>query len=489
MSGVTTGSVRGRIARTDRARVQGRIAKATAAALALTALSGLADGAAAAAGGGGWTLRATPGASVDRPRDGASPWVFTTGPTHQLAQIARRLPSSGSTVVVARVERIAVRRALRPRAIVTIGAPGRPQVQVGVAARKGALRWAVWSGSGRPHVLSVRAGRPATLAVAAGPRGASVAVGGRTVFRSRAPFVRGVDRGRVALGPGPGKSAARVALSALRVRKGTLGAPGRITPRSRTAPASSPKSAPSPILLGAEDRPYDPGFAFNQPIPAGVASDARSAAIVGQLDENTEVSKAMMSASGEVPTVYVAKPTDPFYSVSVGGVSTRFRVPAGTVIGTGSDSPLVILDPSHPDHGRHTELRLWQARISGSTLSASGSGLFHYNNDGALLNPSGSRSLSVPFRGAGTGSGMSIMAGLIRPAGHPGGSHHPCPALRLLGAGLHQPLPGAGGEDRSAEQHHHPQQRHRHGHGDAPAARPGGGLLGPDGAGQGEQLA
>ena len=226
MSVVTTGSARGRRARTDRARVRGGIATATAAALALTALSGLADGAAAAAATGEWTLRATPGASVDRPQPGAPSWVFTTGPTHSLAQISRRLPSTGSTVVVARVERIAVRQARRPRAIVTIGAPGHPRVQVGVAARKGALRWAVWAGSGRPHVLSVRAGRPVTLAVAVGPRGASVAIGGRTVFRSRAPFVRGVDRGRVALGPGSGKGVARVVLSALRVRKGTLGTPG-----------------------------------------------------------------------------------------------------------------------------------------------------------------------------------------------------------------------------------------------------------------------
>jgi hypothetical protein len=112
----------------------------------------------------------------------------------------------------------------------------------------------------------------------------------------------------------------------------------------------------------------------------------------------------------------VAKPGDPFYSVSVGGQSSRFRVPAGAVAGGGSDSPLVILDPGHPDFGAQTELRLWQASISGSSLSASGSGLFHYNSDGAILNPDASRSLSVPFRGAGTGSGLSIMAGLIRPA-------------------------------------------------------------------------
>ncbi len=116
-----------------------------------------------------------------------------------------------------------------------------------------------------------------------------------------------------------------------------------------------------------------------------------------------------------MPPVYVARPTDPFFSVSVGGRSTRFRVPAGVQAGGGFDSPLVILDPHHPDFGRQTELRLWQASVGSGSLSASGAGLFHYNNDGAILNPDGTPSHSIPFEGSGTGSGLSILAGLIRP--------------------------------------------------------------------------
>ena len=177
-----------------------------------------------------------------------------------------------------------------------------------------------------------------------------------------------------------------------------------------------PTPAPPPSTgLSPEERPYDSTFAFNEPIPSGVGIDARSTAIVGQLDANTAAAKVVMTSSSDVPPVYIAKPTDPFYTVNVGGQSTRFRVPAGAVPGGGSDTPMVILDPSHPDFGADTELRLWQASISGSTLSASGAGLFHYNSDGAILNPTGTRSIGTPFRGQGTGSGLSIMAGLIRP--------------------------------------------------------------------------
>jgi hypothetical protein len=180
-----------------------------------------------------------------------------------------------------------------------------------------------------------------------------------------------------------------------------------------TDAAASPQGAP-------EQYPYDPlAFAFKQKIPAGIADDPRSAAVVARLDQNSSEVKVSLSADGEVPPVYVVQPTDPFFDVQVppGGQKTRFRVPAGAVPGGGADYPLVLLDPSHPDHGPFTELRLWQASVDRSqqTLSASGSGLFHYNNDGTILNPDKSASISVPFQGWGTGCGLSILAGLIRP--------------------------------------------------------------------------
>jgi hypothetical protein len=138
---------------------------------------------------------------------------------------------------------------------------------------------------------------------------------------------------------------------------------------------------------------------------------------VGRLDFNTSQHKVSVANYLDVPPVYVVSPSDPFYELAFEGETIRFRVPAGAVQGGGSDEPLELLDPDHPDYGPFTELRIWQATIAhgGQTLSASGAGLFHYNNDGALLNPDDSPSHASPFFGWGTGSGLSYLAGLVRP--------------------------------------------------------------------------
>jgi hypothetical protein len=176
-----------------------------------------------------------------------------------------------------------------------------------------------------------------------------------------------------------------------------------------------PSAADGPTPTSASEVPYDPSFAFKQRIPTGAALDPRSAAIVGQLDRNHRTGKVFLDARGG-PPVYVAARSDPFYAVEVGGVAQRFRVPADARPGGGADHPLVILDPNHPDYGRQTELRLFKASVDhdGRELRAEGAGLFRYNNDGRRLNPDGSRSVSVPFAGQGTGSGLSVLAGLVR---------------------------------------------------------------------------
>jgi len=295
------------------------------------------------------------------------------------------------------------------------------------ASAAGGTHWAGWrqSASGAAHVavsgVPVRRGRLQHLTISASAASVVVRVDGRVVFRGGRAQMRSVSRRRITLGlaPGPGRGNILISRPTARVIAPTV-APIRKSPAPIHVPHPSPVAAPAPLAptalaLSASDRPYDASFAFNQAIPAGVATDARSDAIVSQLDANTAASKAVMTSSSDVPPVYIAKPTDPLYTVNVGGQTTRFRVPAGAVPGGGSDTPMVILDPSHPDFGADTELRLWQASISGSTLSAAGAGLFHYNSDGAILNPTGTRSIGVPFRGQGTGSGLSIMAGLIRP--------------------------------------------------------------------------
>ncbi len=172
-----------------------------------------------------------------------------------------------------------------------------------------------------------------------------------------------------------------------------------------------------PTPSGAEAVPYDPSSAFQRPIPANPPIDPRSDAIAARIAENRYSGKTFLASRGEVPPIYTAAADSPFYTVEVGGERIRFRVPPDARPGGGADHPLVILDPTHPDYGRDTELRLWQAEVDHENreLRAEGAGLFHYNNDGARLNPDGSRSLAAPFEGQGTGSGLSILAGLIRP--------------------------------------------------------------------------
>lgn len=293
--------------------------------------------------------------------------------------------------------------------------------QAGVVRTRKGLRWALWRttpGGKRVGMvisavrLPAKAWRTVTFHSTWSNRRARtyLRVNGTIVARSRPVNMRRVTAVRGSIGLGEARRPKGPAY--LLVRSAVVN--GHAT----AAPPAPPSPAPSPAKtrLSAEVDPYSPDFAFNKPIPANAPTDPRSAAIVSQLVENAGISKVGLSSDGEVPPVYVAKPTDPLYSVNVGGRNTRFRVPAAAQAGGGADSPLVILDPAHPDFGRDTELRLWQANIGSNSLSASGAGLFHYNNDGAALNPDGSQSVSVPFAGGGTGSGLSILAGLIRPA-------------------------------------------------------------------------
>jgi hypothetical protein len=180
----------------------------------------------------------------------------------------------------------------------------------------------------------------------------------------------------------------------------------------------------------AADNPYAPRFAFKQRIPANPALDPRSTAIVGRFVENAAEQRMTLSHLQDVPPVYVARASDPLYRIESPSLTTRFRVPAEAQPGGGQDEPLVLLDPRAPQ-GRQVELRMYRADVdhAARVIRAEGAGLFHYNNDRARLNPDGSASVSLPIAGQGTGSELSILAGLIRPEEvRRGGIHH---ALRL----------------------------------------------------------
>ncbi|MCB0873933.1 MAG: hypothetical protein H6531_04930 [Actinobacteria bacterium] len=167
-----------------------------------------------------------------------------------------------------------------------------------------------------------------------------------------------------------------------------------------------------------EDVPYSPSARFNQLIPDGAETDPRSDAVISRFVENANVHRVNIATTGEVPPIYRVSSDDPFLSVWVDGEKIRFRVPDQASPGGGEDHPLVLLDRNHPDFGRFVELRLFQAWIDrdAGEIYAEGESLSHYNHTDARLNPDGSRSVGVPFRGGGTGSGLSILAGLVRPS-------------------------------------------------------------------------
>jgi hypothetical protein len=330
------------------------------------------------------------------------------------------------TQVVAKARVLVKKDGLEPgasRPLLWVGGDNGHSQQAGIYREPGsrALRWATWrltpSGKRVDVELSKRTRvhrnvwQTLTFVTNWGGRGgSSLSTGSKPVVGSRTRKMP-THGNRVTLALG--QSSKPGDRGVLLVRRATVKSRG-LTPEGARTPSSATGAGAGPKLL-SELEPYAPTFAFNERIPAGAPSDPRSAGVVSQIAENASVAKVQMSSEGEVPPVYIAQPTDPFYSVTVGGKSTRFRVPEGVQAGGGSDSPLVILDPSHPDFGRHTELRLWQATVGSGELSASGAGLFHYNNDGVALNPDKSPSHSIPFDGNGTGSGLSILAGLIRP--------------------------------------------------------------------------
>jgi hypothetical protein len=172
--------------------------------------------------------------------------------------------------------------------------------------------------------------------------------------------------------------------------------------------------------LSPEVRPYDPqAFLVNRVIPASPALDPRSADIVAQLDAHTASRRVELGTDGETPTVYTVSSSDALYTVTGPAplAGRQFRVPSGAMPGRGADYPIEILDPDHGTLGPFVELRLWQASIDhgAMTIEGSGGGLFHYNNDGANLDPGGTPSVATAFEGYGTGSGLSYLAGLIRP--------------------------------------------------------------------------
>ncbi|KAJ3446998.1 hypothetical protein M0812_07802 [Anaeramoeba flamelloides] len=168
------------------------------------------------------------------------------------------------------------------------------------------------------------------------------------------------------------------------------------------------------ILHSCAFVPYNPNWTFNRKIPDNTPLDERSDAVVNKFNSNLQNKKIYLANVKEVPPVYYGTDSDPIYTVDSNFDECRIRMPANAVEGTGSDSPLLVRNENHLDYGQQVELRIWQNTINHSQqkITGNGGGLFHYNNDGKILNKDQTSSDANAFLGYGTGSGLS-WAGLI----------------------------------------------------------------------------
>jgi len=153
--------------------------------------------------------------------------------------------------------------------------------------------------------------------------------------------------------------------------------------------------------------PYDPSAIFNTPIPHNYPTDPNSSAVIARISSDWNTYN--WSYQYEVPPVYIGNSSSPKYKAMIAGKSYSVPVPSTDVkAGAGSDYPLILLNTTTQE-----EFRFWQATVDhgSKTISSNGAGIFYYNNDGSLKG--GLKSLSVPFVGVGTGSGLSYYAGLV----------------------------------------------------------------------------
>jgi len=293
------------------------------------------------------------------------------------------------------------------RAIAVVGTKRRA-AHAGLVQTRSGVRWAIWPSTGGRAKTAKFSGRKAGLQrwqkvqlVASWTTGVvTLKVDGRKVVGAKFAALRRRGAANASVGLGSGKRAKGRGL--VLVRSATAGSSGASVGVVSPPRGGGPKG-------GAADFPYSRSSLFNRPIKRGAPTDPRSRAVISKLRQNVARTKVVLTHKAEVPPIYRARNSDPLYNVSVGGSRVKFRVPRNAQVGDGSDHPVVILNEKHPTFGKNVELRLWQGSISHSsrTISASGTGLFRYGQE--------RRASGFSFRGQGTGSGLSIMAGLIRP--------------------------------------------------------------------------
>jgi hypothetical protein len=173
----------------------------------------------------------------------------------------------------------------------------------------------------------------------------------------------------------------------------------------------------------AEKRMFDPEHPVYQPIPVDCPLYVHSDAIINNIAGN--FASMGFDDYGETSPIYVGRPNDPVWTLTIHGKDFRVHAPADIKAGTGADYPLVILEQASGYNGHPVKYRMWQAEIDPDTrtVTCNGGGVGVYANDGRILDDIETQPGKVKralgqaeIFGQNTGSGCCYTVGMIRPA-------------------------------------------------------------------------
>lgn len=327
---------------------------------------------------------------------------------------------------ILRLNRLALPKGQR-RALIVVHGKRRSSYRAGVINIRGKLRWATWATTNAGRATRVKVGgtvrRQRWYRVSLGTswtrragRG-ELYVNGRRVARTpRVNRLRNPAR-TVVIGLSASKTrwgSARMSLGSFAISGTTLG--GRPSPGATDPPVATPR----PTVPGAPPAPpyspapgtgspfFAPTSIWNTPLASNAPVDARSAALVGELNNelNGPTIPWINTTEWSVP-VYTVAGGQPTSKVSLSGTQwaplvnawQSVPIPGDARAAGGSDGHLVVWQPT-----TDTMWEFWRLKGSGSSWSASWGG--------RMANVSGSSGI-YPDKMGGTATSVPLVAGLM----------------------------------------------------------------------------
>ncbi len=328
---------------------------------------------------------------------------------------------------ILRLNRLTLPKGQR-RALIVVYGKGRSSYRAGVMNVKGRLRWATWATTTRGGAGKVRLGgvvrRQRWYRVSLGTSWSRRAgrgelyVDGRRVVRTPA-----VDRRRnraraVVIGLSAAKTrfgSARMSLGSFAISGAPVrpptpggggGTPGNPTPGPSVPPGPAlPPYSPAP---GTGSPFFAPTSVWNRPLASNAPIDARSAALVNELNNElngpaipwintTEWSVPVYTVAGSRPTTRVSLSGNQWAPLANAWQSVP--IPGDAQAAGGSDSHLVVWQPD-----TDTMWEFWRLSGSGSSWSAGWGG--------RMQNVSASSGI-YPDKMGGTATSVPLVAGLL----------------------------------------------------------------------------